>query len=296
MAACAPPNRHEMARSGGGTEEVELLDGEWPTRPRVTSIGFFDSGVGGTSVLREVHRVLPDAPLLYLADQANCPYGPRPTAELQALSAANTRWLLERGAGLIVVACNTASAAALRWLRQHFPDVPFVGMVPAVKPAAQTTRSGVVGLLATPATLQGALLAEVEAAWAADVRIEHQLCPGFVERVEAGDLDSPDTRALVRRTLDPLLESGVDTIVLGCTHYPFLAPLIAEIAGPEVTILDAAPAVARQVVRLWRKNGEISNRSGGSIIYATTGDVQAFARVLARLDLPPGRTVSTTVR
>ncbi|HBY99480.1 MAG TPA: glutamate racemase, partial [Chloroflexi bacterium] len=211
-------------------EQTVGLDGNSQGRPPFASIGFFDSGVGGTSVLLEVHRLLPAAPLLYLADQAHCPYGPRPTAELRTLSAANTRWLLARGATLIVIACNTASAAALHWLRRRFPGVPFVGMVPAVKPAAQTTRSGVVGLLATPATLQGALLREVEAAWAAHVRVEHQLCPGLVERIEAGDLDSPATRTLVHRSLAPLLAAGVDTIVLGCTHYPFLTSLVADLA------------------------------------------------------------------
>lgn len=278
-----------------GLKRVESggLAAEAQVRPPCASIGFFDSGVGGTSVLREVHRLLPAAPLLYLADQARCPYGPRPTAELRALSAANTRWLLARGATLIVVACNTASAAALHWLRQRFPGVPFVGMVPAVKPAAQTTRSGVVGLLATPATLQGALLREVEGTWAAHVRVEHQLCPGLVEQVEAGDLDSPATRALVRRSLEPLLAAGVDTIVLGCTHYPFLTPLIAELAGPEVTILDAGPAVARQVARLWQPVAD--GRPRAPVVYATTGDPAAFARTLARLGVPAGRVAAAAV-
>lgn len=272
-----------------GTEHEDLEAGA-PVWPPSASIGFFDSGVGGTSVLMEVRRLLPTEPLLYLADQAHCPYGPRSITELRELSVANTRWLLDRRAALIVVACNTASAAALHWLRQQFPEVPFVGMVPAVKPAAQTTRSGVVGLLATPATLQGTLLHEVESAWAHHVRIEHQLCPGLVEQVEAGELDSPTTRALVEHSLEPLLVAGVDTIVLGCTHYPFLAPMIATLAGPDVTILDAGAAVARQVVRLWRP---VEGRQPPApITYATTGDPAAFARTLLRLEVPAGQIIA----
>lgn len=271
-----------------GVEHAGLAS-ESGARPPSASIGFFDSGVGGTSVLREVHRLLPDAPLLYLADQAHCPYGSRLAAELCTLSAANTEWLLANGATLIVVACNTASAAALPWLRERFPGTPFVGMVPAVKPAAQATRSGIVGVLATPTTLNGTLLREVESLWAAHVRVVRQICPGLVERVELGDLDSADTRALVHAYVRPLIAAGADTIVLGCTHYPFLAPLIAEAAGGQATIVDAAPAVARQVARLWQPRADTSSQA--PITYATTGDIATFARALARLDLPRGMLV-----
>src|SRR5581483_7357173 len=144
-------------------------------------------------VLRELRTLLPHEDLLYLADQANCPYGPRPAAELRALSAANTRWLLDRGAKLIVVACNTASAGALHWLRETFPTTPFVGMVPAVKPAAEQTRNGVVGVLATTATIEGDLLDEVVLRWAGGTTVVRQPCPGLVEQIEAGQLDTPAT-------------------------------------------------------------------------------------------------------
>src|SRR5690349_21569045 len=248
-------------------------------------IGVFDSGVGGATVLRELRAQLPHEDMLFLADQANCPYGPRPAAELRALSAANTRWLLARGAKLIVVACNTASAAALHWLRETFPATPFVGMVPAVKPAVEQTRSGVVGVLATPATIEGELLDEVVMRWAGATRVVRQACPGLVEQIEAGALDAPATTELLQRYLRPLLAAGADTIVLGCTHYPFLASQIRQIAGPDVAILDAAPAVARQAARLLHERG-LANSSAlcaGSITYATTGDCASFARLLWQL-------------
>ena len=253
-------------------------------------IGIFDSGVGGATVLRQLHALLPYEDLLFLADQANCPYGPRPVAELRALSAANTHWLLARGAKLIVVACNTASAGALHWLRAAFGNVPFVGMVPAVKPAVEQTRSGVVGVLATTATIQGELLDEVVMRWAGGTTVVRQACPGLVEQIEAGALDAPATAALLERYLRPLLAADADTIVLGCTHYPLLIPQIERIAGPGVRLLDAAPAVARQAGRVLEARRELhSDRSRtGQISYATTGDRERFARLLHQLGLPAG--------
>jgi glutamate racemase len=257
-------------------------------------IGIFDSGVGGATVLRQLHDLLPNEALLYLADQARCPYGVRPTAELRALSAANTRWLLAHGAELIVVACNTASAAALHWLRHAFPGTPFVGMVPAVKPAVEQTRSGVVGVLATPATIEGELLDEVVMRWAGAAQVVRQACPGLVEQIETGALEAPATTALLQRYLRPLLAAGADTIVLGCTHYPFLARQIRQIAGPNVVIVDAAPAVARQTARVLRERGlaDAGAPRAGSITYATTGDRASFARLLQQLGLPGGAVVA----
>jgi glutamate racemase len=256
-------------------------------------IGIFDSGVGGATVLRQLHALLPYEDLLFLADQANCPYGPRSIAELRGLSAANTRWLLARGAKLIVVACNTASAAALHWLRAAFGEIPFVGMVPAVKPAAEQTRSGVVGVLATTATIQGELLDEVVMRWAGATTVVRQACPGLVEQIEAGALDAPATTALLERYLHPLLAAGADTIVLGCTHYPFLIPQIQRIAGPGVRLIDAAPAVARQAARVLELRGQLHpDRSrAGRIAYATTGDRERFAQLLRQLGLPAGQVI-----
>jgi glutamate racemase len=260
-------------------------------------IGIFDSGVGGATVLRQLHALLPDHDLLYLADQARCPYGARPSAELRALSAANTRWLLAHGVSLIVVACNTASAAALHWLRHTFPGTSFVGMVPAVKPAVEQTRSGVVGVLATPATIEGELLDEVVMRWAGATQVVRQACPGLVEQIEAGALEAPATTALLRRYLRPLLAAGADTIVLGCTHYPFLTHQIQQIAGPDVAIIDAAPAVARQAARVLHERGLAGGDEPrpGSITYATTGDCARFARLLRQLGLPEGAVVAVDV-
>lgn len=208
-------------------------------------LGILDSGVGGLSVLPHVRDRLPAEDLLYFADQAHIPYGPRAPEEVRDFTAEITRFLLRRGAKLIVVACNTATAAALDYLRHTFPDVPFVGMEPAVKPAALTTRSGRVGVLATPSTLNSHRYATLMARFADGIRVFEDPCVGLVQQIEAGALDVPATRDLLRHAVEPMLAEGVDTLVLGCTHYPFIRPLLQEIAGDGVAIIDPAPAVAR---------------------------------------------------
>jgi glutamate racemase len=213
-------------------------------------IGIFDSGIGGLTVLRAIRKLMPDEPLLYLADQAHVPYGPRSMEEVRHFSEAITQYLLDQGARLIVVACNAASAAALKYLRSVFPEVPFVGMEPAVKPAAEHTRSGVVGVLATPATFQGELYASVVERFAQGVRLLQDTCPGLVNQIERGALESAETRQILEKALRPMLAQGIDTVVLGCTHYPFVIPLIQQISGPGVRVIDPAPAVARQAQRL----------------------------------------------
>jgi glutamate racemase len=219
------------------------------TKP-LQPIGIFDSGIGGISVLRAIHQLMPEEPLIYLADQAHVPYGPRPMQEVRQFSEAITRYLLDQGSRLIVVACNTASAAALKYLRQVFPDIPFVGMEPAVKPAAEHTRSGVVGVLATPATFQGELYASVVERFGQGVKLIQHTCPGLVTQIEDGEMESSVTYKILEEAIQPMLEQGIDTIVLGCTHYPFVIPLIQHITGPDVRVIDPAPAVARQVQRL----------------------------------------------
>ncbi len=253
-------------------------------------IGLFDSGIGGITVLRELQRLLPAEQFLYLADQARCPYGPRPAEELRTIAAACAAWLIERGARLIVVACNTASAAALADLRRRFPAVPFVGMVPPVKPAVAHTRSRVVGVLATPATIAGDLLRDVVDRWSGGVRVIEQPCPGLVEQIEAGALDTPGTMELLHRYVTPLLAAGADTIVLGCTHYPLLLPQIQRIAGADVLLLDAAPAVAGRVVQVLaeRRLAYPESAPAGTLTYATTGDPASLTRQIERLDLPRG--------
>jgi glutamate racemase len=219
------------------------------TKP-LQPIGIFDSGIGGLTVLRAIHQLMPDQPLLYLADQAHVPYGPRPLQEVRYFSEIITRYLMAQGSRLIVVACNTASAAALKYLRQIFPDTPFVGMEPAVKPAAEHTLSGVVGVLATPATFQGELYASVVERFGQGVKLLQHTCPGLVTQIENGALESKETYHILEQALQPMLEQDIDTVVLGCTHYPFVIPLIQRITGPGVRVIDPAPAVARQVQRL----------------------------------------------
>jgi glutamate racemase len=213
-------------------------------------IGVFDSGVGGLSVLRAIRQQFPGENAIFIADQQHVPYGLRPITQVRDFSESITRFLLDQGVKLIVVACNTASAAALFHLRKTFPDTPFVGMEPAVKPAAETTRSGIVGVLATPATFHGELYASVVARFARDVRVLQDTCPGLVNQIEKGALDSVETQAILESALRPMQSQGVDRIVLGCTHYPFVIPLIQRIVGPRVEVIDPAPAVARQVGRV----------------------------------------------
>lgn len=252
-------------------------------------VGILDSGVGGLSVLREIARQLPNEDLLYVADQAHVPYGPRPLEEIRNLALGITRFLLRQGAKAIVIACNTASAAALHTLRATFPDTPIIGMEPAVKPAAERTRTRRIGVLATPATFQGQLFASLVERFGQDVEVLPQVCPGLVQQVEAGDLDGPETRALLRASIAPLLAAGADTLVLGCTHYPFLLPAIADIAGPTVAVIDPSPAVARQTGRVLASRGlqNAADHQGGYTFY-TTGDLPTFHALVPRLVNLPG--------
>jgi glutamate racemase len=248
------------------------------------SIGIFDSGIGGLSVLREIRRQLPGEKLLFLADQAHVPYGPRPLEEVRGFAEAISAYLISQGVKLIVVACNAASAAALHHLRQVFPQIPFVGMEPAVKPAAEHTQSGVVGVLATPATFQGALYASVLERFAGGVTVLQDTCPGLVAQIEAGKIHSPETRRILEQALQPMLASGIDTVVLGCTHYPFVIPIIQEIVGEFVRVIDPAPAVARQVARVLRTNHLINdNNASGTVRYLTTGNADRLSAMLVAL-------------
>jgi glutamate racemase len=220
--------------------------------PNAQPIGLFDSGVGGLSVWQAVVERLPNEATIYFADSAHCPYGPRPREEIKTLSTAITRFLLSQECKLIVVACNTASAAALDVLRAEF-DVPVVGMEPAIKPAAEKTQTGHVGVLATAGTLQGDLFQKTSRHYANGVQVHRQVGEGLVEQVEAGRLDSPETEALLREYLEPMLAAGVDQIALGCTHYPLLIPLIEQIVAGRAVVIDPAQAVARQVARVLAK-------------------------------------------
>jgi glutamate racemase len=250
----------------------------------VDPIGIFDSGVGGLSVLRSLQKQMPNESIIYLGDQGHVPYGARPMEEIQKFSVGIVRFLLEQGAKIIVVACNTASAAALVHTREAFPDVQIVGMEPAVKPAAEITKTGKVGVLATPATFQGALYASVVERFGAGVELFQNTCAGLVSQIEKGELDTKATRDILGDALLPMLEKNIDTVVLGCTHYPFVIPLIQEIVGKDVRVIDPAPAIARQTQRLLdvqniRNN---SDRKGRVKMY-TSGDPEVVRAVSFKL-------------
>lgn len=260
-------------------------------------IGVLDSGVGGLSVLREIHHLLPEHPTLYYADQAHLPYGPRSVEELRGFTDAITRFLLGRGAEIIVIACNTASAASLLDLRQRYPQVPFVGMEPAVKPAAEASKTGVIGVLATQTTASGALYQRVLERYAQQVRVITQIAPELVTIVESGDFTSPLNRLVIDRILQPFRAFEADQIVLACTHFPFLMDVMRESLGSTVTLIDPSPAIARQTARLLHARQTVSQPMPEGLFceapdhrYFTSGSassLQAMLRQLIEVDATP---------
>jgi len=249
-------------------------------------IGIFDSGIGGLTVTRSIMQALPAERLLYFGDTVHMPYGQRSLEEVRRFSFGITQALLDRGSKLIVIACNTASGAALKQLREHWPQVPFVGMEPAVKPAAEHTRTGVVGVIATTATFQTEVYASVVERFGKDVEVLHQPCPGLVKQIEAGEFDTMRTEAMLRGWLEPMLERNIDALVLGCTHYPLVRPLIERIVGPDVRMIDPAPAVARQVQRLLEQKDLLAPTDAhGELVCYTSGAPAAFAALMTRLEL-----------
>ena len=250
---------------------------------RSQPIGVFDSGVGGLSVLREIRRELPNETLYYVADSAHIPYGEKSRQFVEARSVAITAFLLSRGAKAIVVACNTATGAAIGLLRSSF-TLPIIGMEPAVKPAAEKTKAGVVAVLATNRTLSSDKFADLLVRFGKDVEVLVQPCAGLVEQVEAGELSGNKTSALLQRYILPLLEKGADTLVMGCTHYPFLVPLIREIAGPSVAIIDPSAAVAREVRRRLQNHELLSRDSGpGTELFWTSGALDRVRPMINQL-------------
>jgi glutamate racemase len=251
-----------------------------PTDP----IGVFDSGVGGLSVLHEIRRALPHEDLLYVADSRYAPYGERSREEIVARATLVTERLIAHGAKAIVVACNTATGAAVCELRARH-TLPIIAMEPAVKPAAAHTRTGVVGVLATSQTLASHSFVQLLGRLGGEVEVLVQPCPGLVEQVEHGELRSDRTRTLLAAYLGPLLARRADTIVLGCTHYPHLRPLIQDLVGPAVTVLDSGAAVARQVHRRLAEQALLrppAGRPGGERFW-TSGDPARVAAVVAEL-------------
>ena len=244
-------------------------------------IGIFDSGSGGLSVYRELVKLLPMEQYRYYADNAHCPYGEKSPLYIQRRARYITEHFLDKGADIIVVACNTATAAAIATLRAEYPNVPFVGMEPAVKPAALGTETGVIGVLATAGTLKGSKYLKTRGLFEANVRIVEHVGQGFVELVERGVLDGPEAEATVRASLQPLLDAGADRIVLGCTHYPFLQPVIERLAGPSVQVIDPAPAVARQTMRVLQNLGVKTGIGPFSVSLESSGDPQALKRIFS---------------
>ena len=249
-------------------------------------IGIFDSGVGGLSVFREIRKLLPEERYIYYSDNAHCPYGEKTREYIIDRARAITEFLLSNGADIIVVACNTATAAAISTLREEYP-MQFIGMEPAVKPAAAKTRSGVVGVLATAGTLKAEKYLTTRGKYADEVRFVEHVGEGFVELVERGALKGEEAEAIVRRSLLPLLEAGADTIVLGCTHYPFLAETIAKVASEfcperEISIIDPAPAVAKHLMEIMEEHRLIRN-DGFSVELNSSGNEDNLTRLYESL-------------
>lgn len=258
-------------------KSVEIFERNW------SPIGVFDSGVGGVSVLKALQSALPNESFIYAADSGNAPYGDKSKAFIEARTSAMASFLARANAKAIVVACNTATVVAVKTLRAHYP-IPVIAMEPAIKPATQISRSGVVGVLATARTLESPALANLCRLYGTSVKILLQPCPGLVEQVERGDLETEATHQLLRRYISPLLAGGADTLVLGCTHYVFLLAHIRRIVGPDITIVESSAAVARQLERRLaeiRKLSEGTRRSETK--FFTTGPVNQSRAVISEL-------------
>lgn len=243
-------------------------------------IGVFDSGVGGLSVLGEINRLLPDESLLYVADCGHIPYGEKSPEFIRQRCLIIADFFYQQGAKALVVACNTATVAGSAELRLRYPEWPLVAMEPAVKPAAAATRSGVVGVLATTGTLKSAKFAALLDRFATDVRVVTQPCPGLVELIETGDVQSPVIRQLLQSYVDPLLAQGCDTIILGCTHYPFLKPLLRQMVPDSISLIDTGGAVARQLQRLLTQHDLLAHGPARETLFWSSGDNEAFRNIL----------------
>jgi len=240
-------------------------------------IGVFDSGVGGLTVLRELRRQLPRVPLHYVADAAHAPYGQRSPEFLVERSLILTRHLVDAGARLLVVACNTATAHAIAALRQHWPQLPIVGTEPGIKPAVAASRTGHIGVMATPATIASARYQDLLTRHAGSARVFSQPCPGLAAMIETGNFESPAMRGLLQQLCAPLREARVDTVLMGCTHYPLIQPQLQAELGADVLLLNIETAVAQQTARLWAGLG-LPDSGPAGIQLETTGSAEALTR------------------
>lgn len=249
-------------------------------------IGIFDSGIGGLSVFREIKKLLPEEKYTYFSDNAHCPYGEKSKEYIIDRARHITDFLLSQGADIIVVACNTATAAAIKTLRSEY-NISFIGTEPAIKPAATSTKTGVVGVLATAGTLKAEKYRDTKGRHAEDVIVVEHIGKGFVELVESGVTTGPKAESVVMESLEPLLDAGADTIVLGCTHYPFLAETIAKVASNltpsrQIRIIDPAPAVAKHLLDVMSEENTIK-REGFSISLHASGDASLLNEMVNRL-------------
>lgn len=249
-------------------------------------IGIFDSGVGGLSVFREIRKLLPEERYIYYSDNAHCPYGEKSREYIIDRAREITRLLLSEGADIIVVACNTATAAAIATLREEF-QIRFIGMEPAVKPAAMSTKTGVVGVLATAGTLKADKYLNTREKWAEGVKIAEHVGQGFVELVEKGCTCGPEAEGVVTESLKPLLDEGADRIVLGCTHYPFLSETISKTAaiiapGRDIKVIDPAPAVAKHLLEIMKEN-RLIKKDGFNIVLKSSGDDTILQETYGRI-------------
>ncbi|GGD22150.1 glutamate racemase [Hyunsoonleella pacifica] len=245
-------------------------------------IGIFDSGVGGTSIWKEIHHLLPNENTIYLADSANAPYGPKGSEKIKELSIKNTELLLKKGCKIIVVACNTATTNAIDYLRETY-NVPFIGIEPAIKPAALQTKTNAVGILATKGTLSSELFSKTSGKFASNIKVIEREGKGIVELIESGKLYSDAMKAILLEYLQPMLKANIDHLVLGCTHYPYLIPILLELLPNHVTIIDSGAAVARQTKTVLEKNS-LLNLSAETINlkFYTNGSIDVMYSLLGK--------------
>ena len=247
-------------------------------------IGIFDSGLGGLSIWKDIQKLLPNEEFYYLADSLHAPYGDKSPEDILSLSIKNTEFLLDLNCKLIVVACNTATTNAISYLRAHY-SVPFIGIEPAIKPAALNTKTGKVGVLATKGTLGSSLFHHTASNHAAGITIIDQIGTGLVPLIEAGDATSDDTRRLLLKYLTPMLDAGVDHIVLGCTHYPFLMPLLNELLPNDIRVLDCGMAVARQTHKVLQEENLLNTSAQpGSSHFYTNKSPDILEKMLNQLN------------
>lgn len=245
-----------------------------------TPIGIFDSGVGGTSIWKEIHTLLPNENTIYLADSANAPYGSKGKTAIIDLSIKNTEFLISQGCKIIIIACNTATTNAIDYLRATY-DIPFIGIEPAIKPAALLTKTNAIGILATKGTLSSELFSKTTSLFASNLTVVEQIGNSIVEAIESGKLHSNELKTLLKTYLKPMIDANIDHLVLGCTHYPYLIPILTELLPENVKIIDSGEAVARQTKVVLEKNHLLTSQETPSENqFYTNGNPEVLASLL----------------